>query len=42
VTGSYDGVWLAATGLMALGALVIAITPPPRQLAEPQPAGVAP
>jgi len=42
VMGSYDGVWLAATGLMALGALVIAITPPPRQLPSQQPVVVGP
>ena len=28
--GSYDPVWYAAVGLMVLGALVIATTPPPR------------
>jgi hypothetical protein len=36
-TGSYDGVWLAATGLMTLGALVIALTPPPRPAARAEP-----
>jgi sugar phosphate permease len=36
-TGSYDGVWLAATGLMMLGALVIALTPPPHPAASAQP-----
>jgi predicted MFS family arabinose efflux permease len=44
-TGSYDGVWLAATGLMALGALVIALTPPPKAtgpLPHPAPATAAP
>jgi predicted MFS family arabinose efflux permease len=33
-TGTYTGVWLAATALMALGALVLALTPPPRATAD--------
>jgi MFS family permease len=33
-TGSYTLVWLVATGLMLLGAVVLAITPPPRRLAH--------
>ncbi len=39
VTGSYDLVWLISTGLMALGALVLAVTPPPREALRRSPPG---
>jgi predicted MFS family arabinose efflux permease len=39
-TGSYTLIWLAATGLMALGALVLVVTPPPRATPGPTPVAV--
>lgn len=36
-TGSYTPIWLAATALMALGAVVLAATPPPRSAASAAP-----
>jgi MFS family permease len=34
-TGTYTPIWLAATALMAVSALVLALTPPPRPAGEP-------
>jgi MFS family permease len=36
-TGSYNPMWILSTGLMALGALVLAWTPPPRARAQADP-----
>ncbi|HEX2173337.1 MAG TPA: MFS transporter, partial [Dehalococcoidia bacterium] len=40
ITGDYTPVWLTATGLMVLGGIIIALTPPPR--AKPARTSVAP